>query len=93
MDLIFEWDRGKARRNLSKHRVSFVEAASAFADDLSVTYDDPDHSTEEDRQITIGLSGRGRLLIIAHADRGERIRIISARETTRGERRLYEEGI
>lgn len=88
----FEWDPGKASRNLAKHRVSFTEATSVFGDLLSMTFSDPDHSETEDRWITIGMSGRGRLLVVAHADREGRVRIISARETTRAESRFYEEG-
>ena len=91
MKLTFEWDPRKAAHNLRKHHVSFGEAATAFGDKLSVTFADPDHSEEEDRCITIGLSRRDRLLIVSHADRGDRIRIISARVTTRSERNIYEE--
>ena len=88
----FEWDPNKAASNLTKHKVSFREAATVFRDPLSITFDDPDHGDDEDRFITIGTSSGGRLLIVAHTDRGMRIRIISARETTRTERDLYEEG-
>ena len=87
----FEWDPGKARQNLRKHRVSFQEAATVFGDPLAVTYPDPDHSTSEQRFVTVGMSGTGRVLIVAHADRGESIRIISARKTTQREREHYEE--
>ena len=87
----FEWDPGKARRNRRKHRVSFQEAASVFGDALAVTYLDPDHSESEHRFITVGMSSAGRVLIVAHADRGENIRIISARKTTARERKHYEE--
>ena len=89
---MFEWDPNKARANAEKHAVSFGEAATVFGDMLSITYLDPDHSVDESRYITIGMSAFGKLLIIAHADRGDRIRIISARVSTRSERRLYEEG-
>jgi uncharacterized protein len=88
--MAFEWDIEKADRNLKKHGVPFDEAASAFADPLSMTYDDPDHSWEEERYLTIGTSRSGRLLIVAHTDRGEDIRIISARAATPRERRMYE---
>lgn len=64
-----------------------------FGNSLSVTYHDPDHSQEEDRFITVGLSRLGRVLIVAHTDRGDTIRIISARKTTHRERTVYEEGI
>jgi uncharacterized DUF497 family protein len=88
----FEWNPDKAVVNLKKHGVSFTEAATVFGDPLSITFPDPDHSNNESRYITIGLSRNGRLLILAHTDRNNRIRIISAREATRRERRFYEEG-
>jgi hypothetical protein len=88
----FEWDPLKAARNLRKHGVSFHEAASVFGDRLSVTVPDPDHSLDEERFIIVGLSRLGRLLIVAHAERGESIRLISARELTSRERKAYEEG-
>jgi uncharacterized DUF497 family protein len=87
----FEWDPGKARQNRRKHRVSFQEAATVFGDPLAVTYPDPDHSVSEQRFITAGMSGAGRVLMVAHLDRNENIRIISARKTTRRERKHYEE--
>ena len=86
----FEWDIRKAAANLRKHGVSFEEAATAFGDYLSTTASDPDHSTEEERYITVGLSNLGRLLIVAHSERGGRIRIISARTLTGREKRDYE---
>ena len=88
----FEWDPKKASANLRKHRVSFDEAATAFLDDLSLTGDDPDHSVNEERYVTFGVSSAGRLLVVAHTERGDRTRIISARPATRSERKLYEEG-
>ena len=87
----FEWDVKKANKNLGKHGVSFSEAATVFNDGLSVTVYDPDHSKEEDRYITVGLSNRSRLLMVAHTERGQRIRVISARQLTRSEREAYEE--
>jgi uncharacterized protein len=87
----FEWDPSKAAQNRRKHGVSFREAATVFADPLAVTYLDPDHSVEEQRFLTVGMSNLGRLLIAAHADRGESIRIISARRTTVRERTDYEQ--
>jgi uncharacterized protein len=78
----FEWDSIKAEKNLAKHGISFPEAATAFGDTLSMTYSDPDHSIREQRFITIGCSHDGRVLIVAHTDRAERIRIISARKAT-----------
>jgi len=88
----FEWDPKKAADNLAKHGVSFQEATTVFDDVLSVTVPDPDHSVEENRLIIVGLTHRGRLLIVSHAERGDRIRIISARELKRTERTAYEEG-
>lgn len=87
----FEWDQTKAAGNLLKHGVSFEEATTVFGDPLSDTFDDPDHSTEERRFIIIGTSQRGRILIVSHTDDAEVVRIISAREPTRGEREFYEE--
>jgi hypothetical protein len=86
----FEWDARKAAANLRKHRVSFSEAATVFGDFLSTTAIDPAHSAGEHRYITVGLSNLGRLLIVAHAERGDRIRIISARTLTGREKRAYE---
>jgi uncharacterized DUF497 family protein len=88
----FQWDLGKARSNLRKHGVSFDEAASVFFDPLAVSGNDPDHSIDESRYVTFGLSSRGRLLAVIHTVRADSIRIISARRATRNERRLYEEG-
>ena len=88
-----EWDPRKAKNNLNKHGVSFTEAAMVFGDELAITVPDPDHSDEEDRYITIGWSDRRRVLIVSHTDRDGRIRIISARELTKAERKEYEEAI
>ena len=88
----FDWDPNKATSNLRRHNVSFGEAATVFSDPLSTTVPDPDHSLDEDRAITVGLSHYGRLLMVAHTERGDHIRIISARELTRTERAQYEEG-
>ena len=87
----FEWDPDKAAQNRRKHRVSFHEAATVFGDPLAITYQDPDHSILEQRFITVGMSRSSRVLIVAHMDRGENIRIISARKTTLSERKHYEE--
>jgi hypothetical protein len=86
----FVWDEKKATGNLAKHGVSFEEAATVFADALSDTFDDPDHSADERRFIIIGISEKGRMLLVAHTDDGEQVRIISAREPTHGERTFYE---
>lgn len=88
----FEWDPSKAAENLAKHGVSFAEAATVFRDVLSATGADPDHSSDEERFVTFGISTSGRLLAVAHTDRDDTIRIISARPATPGERRIYEEG-
>jgi uncharacterized DUF497 family protein len=87
----FEWDPQKAAKNLRKHKVSFTEAATVFGDPLSISVPDPDHSADEDRYIIVGLSNRHRLLMVAFAERGDCIRIISARELIRSERKAYEE--
>lgn len=86
----FEWDARKAAQNLRQHKVSFLEAATVFGDFLSTTAADPAHSSGEPRYITVGLSSSGRLLMVAHAERGDRIRIISARTLTGREKRTYE---
>ncbi len=88
----FEWDPEKAARNVSKHGVSFQEAATVFGYPLAITYNDPDHSEDEDRFLTFGHSSAGRLLVVSHTDRDDRTRIISARTATRRERKQYEEG-
>jgi uncharacterized DUF497 family protein len=87
----FEWDPKKADLNLRKHKVSFDEAATVFGDLLSITVHDPDHSLEEDRFITIGMSSRRRVVMVSYAERGEKVRIINARELTPAEREAYEE--
>jgi uncharacterized DUF497 family protein len=90
MPIVFEWDGRKARANLVKHRVSFAEAASVFSDPYSITIADPVHSLYEDRRILIGATRGLRLLIVVHTERGERIRILSARQATRAEQEQYE---
>ncbi|NES20276.1 MAG: BrnT family toxin [Symploca sp. SIO3E6] len=89
----FEWNLEKAALNLKKHDVSFQEASTVFNDPLSVTFPDPDHSIGESRYVIIGMSKLGQLLIVAHTDREDKVRIISARKTTRKEKQFYEEGI
>ena len=88
----FEWNIEKAARNLAKHGIDFRDAATVFGDPLAITFDDPDHSGEEDRYITFGHSQDGRLLIVSHCDRGEKTRIISARRASPKERRSFENG-
>ena len=90
--MLFEWDWQKAAANLRKHGVSFEEAMTVFLDDHSLTGADPDHSFGEMRWLIIGRSARGRILLVAHADAGGIIRLINAREATRREKHLYEEG-
>jgi uncharacterized DUF497 family protein len=91
MELRFSWDPNKAAANLRKHGVSFEEALTTFADPLSVTIPDPAHSASEERFLLVGLSNAGRLVVVAHAELGTQIRIISARPATRAERETYEE--
>ena len=86
-----EWNPDKAARNLRKHQVSFDEAATVFDDPMFITFVDEEHSSDEERYITIGSSNRGRLLVIAHTDREGQIRIISARKATRKEVKFYAE--
>lgn len=86
----FEWDNEKATRNYKKHDVHFKEAATVFYDPLSATFDDPNHSVDEQRLITIGYSSHRRLLVVSHTDRRKVIRIISARPATVRERRRHE---
>jgi len=86
-----EWDDNKSRVNLSKHSVSFEEAKTVFDDPFYVDFYDPDHSDDEERFIIVGLSQHGRLLIVSYTERGQRIRLISARTATRQERNAYEE--
>ena len=88
--LQFEWDPEKAQRNIEKHGISFTEAATVLGDPLSYTFDDPDHSDEEARLLTVGLTATGKLLVVSHTDRQDRVRIISARPLTKQERKFYE---
>ncbi|MCI0561542.1 MAG: BrnT family toxin [Nitrososphaera sp.] len=87
-----EWDERKAAVNLSKHGVAFKEAKTVFKDPLYIDFYDPDHSDDEHRHLIIGESRQGRLLLVSYTERGNVIRLISAREATRTERRVYEEG-
>ena len=88
----FEWDTKKATANVQKHDVTFQEAATPFGDPLAITFEDPDHSTDENRYITFGLSLQKRLIVVSHTERRDRTRIINARLMDRKERRIYEEG-
>ncbi len=87
-----EWDPEKAASNLAKHGVTFDEAGSVFGDPLATTVPDREHSADEERLLTTGLSSRQRVVIVWHVDRGGAIRIIGAREATPRERRTYESG-
>ena len=91
--MVYEWHAAKAKANLQKHGVSFEDAATVFHDPLALTFPDPGHSGEEEREITIGNSAGHRVVFVSHCQRGNRVRIIGAREATRKERRQYEEGI
>ena len=90
--MAFEWDFDKAVTNLVKHGVSFEEANTVFDDPLYVDFYDLDHSDDEHRYIMIGMSEQNRLLLVAYTERGDVIRLISAREATRAERKAYEQG-
>jgi uncharacterized DUF497 family protein len=89
--VVFKWDPGKASANLRKHRIDFHEAATVLNDPLSTTFPDRDHSSQEQRFVTVGMSSRERILVVVHAEEGSNVRIISARPATRQERRFYEE--
>jgi uncharacterized DUF497 family protein len=93
MDAEFEWDTEKAESNLQKHGISFEEAATVFFDPLSLTIPDPLHSADENRFVTTGLSNHQRQLVVIHSEGDDKIRIISARLATTGERKRYESGI
>lgn len=90
MAIRFEWHARKADQNSRKHGVTFQEAETAFGDAASLTIYDPDHSITEDRFVTLGLSCHRRLLVVVHTDRGDAIRIISARRASRREKETYE---
>lgn len=91
--MVYEWNAAKAKANAHKHGVSFEEASTVFLDPFAWTFSDPDHSAAEAREITIGYSVQHRVIFVAHSQRGDRTRIISARRATRKERKQYEEGI
>jgi len=88
--LTFEWNPQKAESNINKHGVSFEEASTVFQDPLSLTIDDPLHSTDEERMVQVGISHKNRLLVVVHTEIGDTIRIISARKATKKERNNYE---
>ena len=88
----FEWDTKKAEIKIRKHGVSFQEAATVFGDPPAITFQDPDHSEDEERQLTFGLSLQERLIVVSHTERNDLTRIINARKMRRKERVIYEEG-
>ena len=92
MKLSFEWDDEKAKANFKKHGASFDEAITVFTDPYSVTIPDPGHSTDEQRYVDIGISDKGRVLVVVYTERSSNIRIISCRKATLSERKMYEEG-
>jgi len=92
MKLTFEWDEVKAKANFKKHKVSFEEGKTIFNDPFLFTFPDSEHSENEKRYINIGISATGRVLILTHTERQDKIRIISCRKATTRERRFYEEG-
>jgi uncharacterized DUF497 family protein len=93
MSLQFEWDPKKAAANLAKHEVSFEEAITVFADPLARIFNDDEHSGDEQREIVIGHSAQGNLILVSFAGNGDRVRILSARKATRTERKDYEENV
>ena len=88
----FEWDTKKSVANERKHRISFNDAASVFGEPLAITFPDPYHSKEEFRFLVFGVSRSNKLLVVSYTERNDTVRIISAREATRYERRIYEDG-
>jgi uncharacterized DUF497 family protein len=92
MALRFSWDSRKADANVRKHGINFPDATTAFVDPLSITIPDPDHSAKEERYLLVGMTAARRLVVVAHSERGDEIRLISARAATRHEREIYEEG-
>jgi uncharacterized DUF497 family protein len=91
MDLNFEWDEDKAAANLKKHKISFEEAKTVFADPFAITIDDPKHSLEEYRFIDTGMSADGKVLVVSYTEREQKIRLISCRKATKTEHKIYEE--
>ena len=86
----FEWDPEKAKANLAKHQIDFEEASEVFNDLMFITFLDEEHSKGEERYITIGLSNKNRLLLVAHTERKSKIRIISARKVSKNEEKFYQ---
>jgi hypothetical protein len=93
MKLIFEWDEVKAIANIKKHKVSFEEGKTVFNDPFLLSFPDSDNTRYEERYVNVGLSAKGRALVLIHTERQGKIRIISCRKATAHERRYYEEGV
>ncbi|MEZ4869670.1 MAG: BrnT family toxin [Caldilineaceae bacterium] len=91
MNVQFDWDTDKAQSNYRKHGILFEEGVTVFEDPLSITIADPDHSDNEECLIDIGMSNRGRILVVVYTERRAHIRVISCRPATRAERRIYEQ--
>lgn len=91
INLDFDWDEDKAIANLKKHKISFEEAKTVFADPFSITVNDPKHSLDEHRFVDIGSAAKGKVLVVSYTQRGEKIRLISCRKSTKAERKIYEE--
>ena len=90
-EMTFEWDPQKAASNVLKHKIWFEEAVTVFSDPLARIHDDPLHSQQEPREIIVGKSGLGRLLLVVFVERENRVRLISARRATQTERKDFEE--
>ena len=91
-EMDFEWDEDKAAANFKKHKMSFEEAKTVFADPFAITIDDPKHSVNEYRFVDTGISADGKILVVSYTEREEKIRLISCRKATKTERKIYEEG-
>lgn len=89
--LDFEWDEDKAATNFKKHKVTFEEAKTVFADPFSITISDPKHSAGEFRFIDTGVSADGKILVVSYTEREHRIRLINCRKATKAERKIYEQ--
>lgn len=89
----FEWDDDKAEANRAKHGVSFEEALTCFYDPGQVAFYDAEHSDDEDRELLIGHSNQGRLLLVSYTLRDQTIHLISARKAVRREAKSYAQGI
>lgn len=90
--MLFEWDENKNQTNITKHGIDFQEASTAFGDRMALDFDDPDHSLGEYRLLLLGITITQRYVVISYTERDDKIRIISAREMTRNEKRIYIEG-